>query len=59
MSMRLVNYGIREAAGTLSAAPTTLNLTVVTTDASQDYTVDIYAGAGINIDIDWGDVSGP
>lgn len=36
---------------------TTWDLTVVTTGASQDYTVDIYAGSGVNIIIDWGDTN--
>jgi hypothetical protein len=39
--------------------PSVWNLTVVTTGASQDYTVDINAGSGINITIDWGDGSAP
>ncbi len=35
--------------------PTTWDLTVTTTGASQDYTVDIFAGTTPNIDIDWDD----
>ena len=40
-----------------SSPPTSWYLTVVTTGASQDYTVDINSGTGINIYIDWGDTS--
>ncbi len=40
-----------------SSNPTTWDLTVVTTGESQDYTVDINNGIGINIYIDWGDTS--
>lgn len=40
-----------------SAPPTTWDLTVVTTGASQDYTIDIYEGTGVDISIDWGDTS--
>ena len=40
-----------------SSQPTTWDLTVVTTGASQDYTVDLYSGIGVDIYIDWGDSS--
>ena len=40
-----------------SSPPTSWYLTVVTTGASQDYTVDINSGTGIDIYIDWGDTS--
>ena len=40
-----------------SSQPTTWDLTVVTTGASQDYTVDLYSGSGVDIYIDWGDSS--
>ena len=35
--------------------PETWNLTVVTTNINQDYTIDINAGTNPNIIIDWGD----
>ena len=38
-------------------SPKTWNLTVVTTDVSQDYTVDINAGTSPSITVDWGDGS--
>ncbi len=40
-----------------SSPPTAWYLTVVTTGASQDYTVYIYSGTGVSIVIDWGDTS--
>ncbi len=40
-----------------SSSPTAWYLTVVTTGASQDYTVNINAGTGVDIYIDWGDTS--
>jgi hypothetical protein len=43
------------AGGGVAVAPTTWNLTVQTTGASQDYSVDINAGTTPNIVIDWGD----
>lgn len=43
------------AGGGVAVAPTTWNLTVQTTGASQDYSVAINAGATPNIVIDWGD----
>jgi hypothetical protein len=45
------------AGGGVAVAPTTWNLTVQTTGASQDYSVDINAGTTPNIVIDWGDTS--
>ena len=50
----LFNGGLFENA---SAPPTAWYLTVVTTAASQDYTVDIYSGTGVDIYIDWGDTN--
>ncbi len=41
--------------GWTPVAPEKWRLTVTTTGASQDYTVDINAGTTPNIDIDWGD----
>lgn len=39
----------------VNSIPNTWDLTVVTTSASQSYTINIFNGSGINIIVDWGD----